>query len=171
GRAPVRRRTARLVRHRVGRPSGRRAIDRRVRAVEHTAARAAAGADVRAALRRRRTAGDGRQVARDQSDRSAALGPGRRNTCARRRALAHHRALTRRGVHAGGDNAVADRAKRSSVLRLALPALLVAAFILASTPAAEAHNTWTGGYRKWPWRGSDDRTLTTLPGECPHCPG
>jgi hypothetical protein len=52
-----------------------------------------------------------------------------------------------------------------------LPALLVAAFIMASTPVAEAHNTWTGGYRKWPWRGSQDRTLTTLPGECPHCPG
>ena len=66
---------------------------------------------------------------------------------------------------------MADRAERSRVLRFALPALLVAAFILTSTPAAEAHNTWTGGYRKWPWRGSDDRTLTTLPGECPHCPG
>ena len=66
---------------------------------------------------------------------------------------------------------MADRAERSHVLKLALPALLVAAFILASTPAAEAHNTWNGGYRKWPWRGSDDRTLTTLPGECPHCPG
>jgi hypothetical protein len=66
---------------------------------------------------------------------------------------------------------VADRAERSSLLRFALPALLVAAIILTSTPAAEAHNTWNGGYRKWPWRGTDDRTLTTLPGECPHCPG
>ena len=66
---------------------------------------------------------------------------------------------------------MADRAERSRVLRFALPALLVAAFILTSTPVAEAHNTGTGGYRKWPWRGSNDRTLTTLPGECPHCPG
>jgi peptidase M23-like protein len=66
---------------------------------------------------------------------------------------------------------VADRAKHPSLLRFVLPALLVAAFILASTPAAEAHNTWTGGYRKWPWKAGIDRTVTTLPGECPHCPG
>ena len=66
---------------------------------------------------------------------------------------------------------MADRAARSRVLRFGLPALLVAAFILTSAPVAEAHNTWSGGYRKWPWRGSNDRTLTTLPGECPHCPG
>ena len=56
-------------------------------------------------------------------------------------------------------------------MRFVLPALLVAAFILASAPAAEAHNTWTGGYRKWPWKAGIDRTVTTLPGECPHCPG
>ncbi|MFN2614017.1 MAG: M23 family metallopeptidase [Actinomycetota bacterium] len=36
---------------------------------------------------------------------------------------------------------------------------------------ASAHNTWTGGYRKWPWRADTDITLGTLPGECPHCPG
>jgi hypothetical protein len=66
---------------------------------------------------------------------------------------------------------VADRAKHPAVLRLVLPALLVAAFILASTPAAEAHNTWTGAYRKWPWKAGIDRTVTTLPGECPHCRG
>src|SRR5207245_3874001 len=29
----------------------------------------------------------------------------------------------------------------------------------------------TGAYRKWPWKAGIDRTVTTLPGECPHCPG
>jgi len=66
---------------------------------------------------------------------------------------------------------VADHPKHPRLLRFALPALLVAAFILASTPAAEAHNTWNGGYRKWPWKAGTDRTVSTLPGECPHCPG
>ena len=64
---------------------------------------------------------------------------------------------------------MADRSARSRLLRRTLPAALAAAFIMASTPAAEAHNTWTGGYRKWPWIAGEDRTLTTLPGECPHC--
>ncbi|MGZ4207750.1 MAG: M23 family metallopeptidase [Actinomycetota bacterium] len=66
---------------------------------------------------------------------------------------------------------MADRAKRSSLLRLVLPVVLAAAAFMASTPAAEAHNTWVGGYRKWPWKAGTDRTLTTLPGECPHCSG
>jgi peptidase M23-like protein len=66
---------------------------------------------------------------------------------------------------------VADRAKRSRVLKGALPVVLAAAMFMASTPAAQAHNTWVGGFRKWPWKAGADRTLVTLPGECPHCPG
>ena len=66
---------------------------------------------------------------------------------------------------------MADHPKHPRLLRFVLPALLVAAFVLASTPAAEAHNTWNGGYRKWPWKAGADRTLVTLPGECPHCSG
>jgi hypothetical protein len=66
---------------------------------------------------------------------------------------------------------VADRSKHPRVLRLLLPCVLAAAMFMASTPAAEAHNTWIGGFRKWPWKAGADRTLVTLPGECPHCPG
>ena len=53
------------------------------------------------------------------------------------------------------------------------PSVLIAAVVLCvvvATPA-DAHNTWSGGYRKWPWRSGTDVTLGTLPGECPHCEG
>src|SRR5439155_12166458 len=118
--------------------------------------------DLRAAIRRRRLAGGGRRVARAQSHRAASYPTGRRFGRACGRAAARHSALLCDGFHRGGDDAVADRSKHPSVLRFVLPALLVAAFILASTPAAEAHNTWTGGYRKWPWKAGVDRTVTTL---------
>jgi hypothetical protein len=49
--------------------------------------------------------------------------------------------------------------------------LAAAVFLAILAPApAEAHNERTGGYRKFPWRAGAVRTLTTLPGECPHCP-
>jgi hypothetical protein len=50
-------------------------------------------------------------------------------------------------------------------------ALVVAALmaIIATPLAAEATNTWPGAYRKWPWKAGSTTTLTTLPGQCPHC--
>lgn len=39
----------------------------------------------------------------------------------------------------------------------------------APTPAF-AYNDWNGSYRKWPWRAGAAETLSTLPGQCPHCP-
>jgi hypothetical protein len=65
---------------------------------------------------------------------------------------------------------VADRTKRARVLTLIVACLVVPCVLYTSVPA-DAHNTWVGGYRKWPWKAGADRTLTTLPGECPHCPG
>jgi hypothetical protein len=65
---------------------------------------------------------------------------------------------------------VADRAKRARLLRALLVILVVGGSLFSSVPAS-AHNTWVGGSRKWPWKASSDRTLTTLPGECPHCSG
>lgn len=53
---------------------------------------------------------------------------------------------------------------------LAITALAIAATLLPATPAA-AHDTYDGAYRKWPWRAGRERTLTVLPGQCPHCPG
>jgi len=51
-----------------------------------------------------------------------------------------------------------------------LVAIATATVWLSATPA-DAHNEWKGGYRKWPWRAGTGITLSTLPGECPHCPG
>ncbi|MFA5891941.1 MAG: M23 family metallopeptidase [Actinomycetota bacterium] len=68
---------------------------------------------------------------------------------------------------------MADRKEHRSVLRRARAAL-VAGIVLASMWAAvpaEAHNQWTGAYRKFPWKAGTSRTLGTLPGECPHCSG
>src|SRR5207248_1188171 len=165
--AAVRRGEAGSFRRRARCPAGIRSVERRVPAGDQEAARRLFRSHVRAVVRQRRHACREGLAARAQGHHSSAICASRRA----RRAPADHRSFPGRSVLCGGDDAVADRAERSHVLKLALPALLVAAFILASTPAAEAHNTWNGGYRKWPWRGSDDRTLTTLPGECPHCPG
>jgi len=49
-------------------------------------------------------------------------------------------------------------------------AVSLAATAFAVAQPAEAHNNWNGGYRKWPWLAGDSVKLTTLPGECPHCP-
>jgi hypothetical protein len=65
---------------------------------------------------------------------------------------------------------VADRSKRARVLKAFLIAAIAAGALSSSVPA-EAHNTWVGGLRKWPWKAGTDQTLTTLPGECPHCSG
>src|SRR6266540_3473393 len=64
---------------------------------------------------------------------------------------------------------MADRAKRARVLTLIVVTLVFG--VLYTIVPAEAHNTWVGGYRKWPWKAGVDRALTTLPGQCPHCPG
>lgn len=53
-------------------------------------------------------------------------------------------------------------------------AALAIASVLAVTAwpgQAGAHNVWEGAYRKWPWKAGKSRAITTLPGECPHCPG
>src|SRR5437879_12838069 len=109
------------------------------------------GPDVRAKVRRGGPPVVERCSARAEGDRAAPHAAGRWLGRPLGRPAARHRALARNRLGEGGDHAVADRAKYPSVLRLVLPALLVAAFILASTPAAEAHNTWTGAYGKWPW--------------------
>lgn len=68
---------------------------------------------------------------------------------------------------------MADRKEHRSLLRRARAAL-IAGIVVASTWAAipaEAHNQWTGAYRKFPWKAGTSRTLGTLPGQCPHCSG
>lgn len=55
--------------------------------------------------------------------------------------------------------------------RNALLALIVGVIAWSGAVPASAHNVWKGGYRRWPWRAGETRTLTTLPGQCPHCPG
>jgi len=54
------------------------------------------------------------------------------------------------------------------VALLALCAWLLPALLPAT---AHAHNTYAGSHRRWPWEAGIDNRLTTLPGECPHCPG
>jgi len=65
---------------------------------------------------------------------------------------------------------VEDRPRRARVLKALIVSAVLAGSITSSIPA-HAHNTWVGGSRKWPWKAGTDETLTTLPGECPHCPG
>lgn len=48
---------------------------------------------------------------------------------------------------------------------------LVTLTVLLQPTVASAHNVYDGAYRKFPWKAGTDRTLTTLPGQCPHCPG
>lgn len=60
---------------------------------------------------------------------------------------------------------MARRAKHPALVALA------AAVLAATAMPADAHNVHEGAYRKWPWRAGKERVLTTLPGECPHCPG
>src|SRR3989304_8747964 len=49
-------------------------------------------------------------------------------------------------------------------------ALLIVALgaVLLSAGEASAHNTWNGGYRKWPWKVDLVRSITTLPNTPPH---
>jgi len=68
---------------------------------------------------------------------------------------------------------VAGRRHHPSLLRrrAAFAVVLASAATLMIQVPADAHNQYGGAYRKWPWKGGQDRLLTTLPGECPHCPG
>ena len=65
------------------------------------------------------------------------------------------------------------RRPRPPVLTHRAPAVLLGAIlaVIVAAPPAVGHNEWNGGYRKFPWKASRDRTLSTLPGQCPHCPG
>ena len=65
---------------------------------------------------------------------------------------------------------MAARSLHQAVLRIILLVLTACAIVLQAAPA-DAHNMRAGGYRKFPWRAGHGRTLSTLPGECPHCPG
>ncbi len=49
---------------------------------------------------------------------------------------------------------------------LAVAAL--AALFLPPGDEAYGHNTWNGGYRKWPWKADAARVITTLPNTYPH---
>jgi hypothetical protein len=48
--------------------------------------------------------------------------------------------------------------------------LAVMAATLMVPAQALAHDQWKGAYRKWPWKAGRSIVLTTLPGDCPHCP-
>lgn len=66
------------------------------------------------------------------------------------------------------------RAQHPSVLSNRTRAMLVIAFtmcVVGVARPADAHNSWTGGYRKFPWKAGTSIGLSTLPGQCPHCSG
>ncbi len=54
------------------------------------------------------------------------------------------------------------------LLRFLIPLAVAAAVLLALSGSALGHNTWNGGYRKWPWKADEARYITTLPNTPPH---
>ena len=63
------------------------------------------------------------------------------------------------------------RPARRVLTALALGVIAAAALAwLPATPVL-AHDVYDGAYRKWPWKAGTSVTLTTLPGQCPHCSG
>ncbi len=56
--------------------------------------------------------------------------------------------------------------RNRNLLVLAILVALLGLFLTSST--AVAHNTYNGGYRRFPWVGDTVQTLTTLPNQAPH---